>query len=152
MGKWVTSKGRHIYIPDEGEENPFVGEAGKKDDSAIRYLAKRENVAYDVAKGVYNGMSASEKKHFQNEAYLKNNANKDADEKERQIVRNKAEADKLNKVPDYVKIEQSRPKNMSKSELEKFAKSRGLRPQDHSTEELRRILDKMWLDEEMGFM
>lgn len=24
MGRWVTSKGRRIYIPDEGEENPYV--------------------------------------------------------------------------------------------------------------------------------
>lgn len=24
MGRWVTSKGRRIYIPDEGEENPFA--------------------------------------------------------------------------------------------------------------------------------
>lgn len=24
MGRWVTSKGRKVYIPDEGEENPFA--------------------------------------------------------------------------------------------------------------------------------
>ena len=29
MGRWVTSKGRRIYIPDEGEENPFGNGKGK---------------------------------------------------------------------------------------------------------------------------
>ena len=32
MGRWVTSKGRRIYIPDEGEENPF-----KKPDTSDAY-------------------------------------------------------------------------------------------------------------------
>ena len=32
MGRWVTSKGRRIYIPDEGEENPFA----KTSDSRIK--------------------------------------------------------------------------------------------------------------------
>lgn len=29
MGRWVTSKGRRIYIPDEGEENPYANESKK---------------------------------------------------------------------------------------------------------------------------
>jgi len=29
MGRWVTSKGRRIYIPDEGEENPFAKDKAK---------------------------------------------------------------------------------------------------------------------------
>ena len=32
MGRWVTSKGRRIYIPDEGEENPFAKKGEGKHD------------------------------------------------------------------------------------------------------------------------
>lgn len=31
MGRWVTSKGRRIYIPDEGEENPFAKKESTKE-------------------------------------------------------------------------------------------------------------------------
>ena len=40
MGRWVTSKGRRIYIPDEGEENPF---AKKKDEGWTSKDRQREN-------------------------------------------------------------------------------------------------------------
>ena len=31
MGRWVTSKGRRIYIPDEGEENPYQSKKENKE-------------------------------------------------------------------------------------------------------------------------
>jgi hypothetical protein len=36
MGRWVTSKGRRIYIPDEGEENPFSDTKPKQIVDAIK--------------------------------------------------------------------------------------------------------------------
>ena len=35
MGRWVTSKGRRIYIPDEGEENPYAKKSEKKKERNI---------------------------------------------------------------------------------------------------------------------
>lgn len=47
MGRWVTSKGRRIYIPDEGEENPFGKErplSSKNDYNAVIRDAKSKEV------------------------------------------------------------------------------------------------------------
>ena len=45
MGRWVTSKGRKIYIPDEGEENPFAkNKSGKgKKETSDKNANKTEN-------------------------------------------------------------------------------------------------------------
>ena len=43
MGRWVTSKGRRIYIPDEGEENPYQSKKENKEaeesPSVVRFFA-----------------------------------------------------------------------------------------------------------------
>ena len=61
MGRWVTSKGRRIYIPDEGEENPFAKDKATKDEKAIRYMVEKEQVSENVARDTWNRMSNKEK-------------------------------------------------------------------------------------------
>lgn len=63
MGRWVTSKGRRIYIPDEGEENPFT----KNDIGPERRRAKEttQNAeARDKYRKDYNALSENEKKEI----------------------------------------------------------------------------------------
>lgn len=52
MGRWVTSKGRRIYIPDEGEENPYA----KKDDISMRKSAGKTWVAHKSERGKKAGV------------------------------------------------------------------------------------------------
>lgn len=35
MGQWVTTNGRHVYIPDEGEENPYKAQELKSKSSYV---------------------------------------------------------------------------------------------------------------------
>ena len=119
MGRWVTSKGRRIYIPDEGEENPYANKpdvqktAIKKDfsksgisefadyaktDERAQYLLDRvEEAGRD---GKSEGKSSKEwaeqlKKEYGYEysTKLHDQVSKDQDEKEKQIARNKKEAE-----------------------------------------------------------
>lgn len=53
MGRWVTSKGRRIYIPDEGEENPF---AKKDDDISMRKSVGKVWVAHKSERGKKAGV------------------------------------------------------------------------------------------------
>ncbi len=122
MGRWVTSKGRRIYIPDEGEENPYA-----KKDNIKSYKIKNEVQAarsaedmlgtghgkvdiYEVGHNTYNLkhkdtgalVGTVEMSPTSRQGVLRldhsaiKNANKDEETKQKQITTNKAQADERN--------------------------------------------------------
>ena len=77
MGRWVTRNGKHIYIPDEGEENPY-----SKENKAARSntpASKRNALAQETYGKNYEDLSESKQRainrYFQDEETI----NKDVD-------------------------------------------------------------------------
>lgn len=68
MGRWVTSKGRRIYIPDEGEDNPF---AKKDDDISMRKSAGKTWVAHKSQQGKKRGVRDLDKPFDKEEDAIK---------------------------------------------------------------------------------
>ena len=100
MGRWVTSKGRRIYIPDEGEKNPFAQTTTKSKESFV--------VDYDLQKHLDKKGKAEETKRKNRELadeadaydrehkegpYSKTIADNEA-QKEKQMAANKKQAEK----------------------------------------------------------
>lgn len=123
MGRWVTSKGRRIYIPDEGEKVPekykknVVG--GMTDDkkSSHSYTVKvnqgikgwKEDKTFDNAKDAdeYVNKLVKEKGYSntdfnivqkKNDSSVKDTINKNESLKEKQIAANKKEAKQASNV------------------------------------------------------
>ena len=142
MGRWVTSKGRRIYIPDEGEENPY---AKKHDDNAIKYIMKREDVGYEVAKDTYEHMSESEKKHIAYEAYLK--------QKQSGYSREEAEQQMADRYKqgehDTVMMEKDGRYQVAKNRKEAdYAEKNGWKTTEMKSEDYQRIKSKASIDKE----
>jgi len=72
MGRWVTSKGRRIYIPDEGEENPYAKtrtENQTRQDELKQQIKKLEKHAFNKdARVVLDELRAREDEHRRFEA------------------------------------------------------------------------------------
>lgn len=110
MGRWVTSKGRRIYIPDEGEENPYA----KKEQNTLQ---ARNNLRQDIRRYKethHNPGDIDAKKIAEMEKKLKgmtdesNSRYKSKDEKikEKQIAENKKQADERNSKTKYYAVYQ----------------------------------------------
>ena len=139
MGRWVTSKGRRIYIPDEGEENPFVKKerplSSKNDYNAVIRDAKSKEELMNIAKEVGNNSNISseirdeligtihEKAQSLKNQNKKDQINKDLDTKEKQIANNKKQADTLNNKT-ISPIAQAN--NMTETELRAYVKKNKL--------------------------
>ena len=63
MGRWVTSKGRRIYIPDDGEENPFE-KNGRKGNSNSGLSKEQEKALDSITKEKESGIIEKELKAY----------------------------------------------------------------------------------------
>lgn len=78
MGRWVTSKGRRIYIPDEGEKNPFAKNKTGITRKDVKELTSRRDKVKDAnlkTTSITNEEIAQNKKDWDK---LKNQTNKDS--------------------------------------------------------------------------
>lgn len=111
MGRWVTSKGRRIYIPDEGEENPYAKEKikpyyvdqetqimGEKMSSRGKMIyAKSEEEALSQYKKDYpKGNARIKESKYPEHIKKAQELNKEESAKQKEIAENKRQADERN--------------------------------------------------------
>lgn len=89
MGRWVTIKGRRIYIPDEGEENPYFDKNGKK-------ITKEPKTKYDLGGNpiIDDEMQDILERHEEGEKLRRQDI--EEKKKQKQIAENKKQADERN--------------------------------------------------------
>ena len=165
MGRWVTSKGRRIYIPDEGEENPYAKEKIKPyyvdQETQIldRKMSSRGKMIY--AKSEEEALSQYKKEYPKGNPRIKESKypehikraqelNKEESAKQKQIAENKEQADERNTTylnNDISKEEQAYmnakaikiSKNMPKEKQAELRKLKAAYNKDYKEEKAKRL-------------
>lgn len=121
MGRWVTSKGRRIYIPDEGEE---VSEKYKKNVLIDKRKEENQKSGNKVnITEIHFGGKVSKydaKKGEFGEFKKQDSIGKDEDAKEKQIASNKSQADERNKKSEKNTLEN---RNKLKKKIDDYVKA-----------------------------
>jgi len=145
MGRWVTSKGRRIYIPDEGEENPYVKKTSAERATIRKNLEAGAKIV-GTSEGTARQLADIEKADF----WQKDNSNKEEDTKQKQIAENKKQADERNTTyldNDISKEEQAYmnakaikiSKNMPKEKQAELRKLKAAYNKDYKEEKAKRL-------------